>query len=364
MFFSSNEWDPLKKVVVGNDFGRYNVTFDISLKHFYKHVSYMYLRACRDESTCFYKKEYIDELHEDVEGFVDTLKKLGIEVYRPSKFKTTKEIVTPNWKSYSVPPLNIRDMTILIDNVMLESAPVVRGRYFENDYLKDIFYEHYLSGGNWLVMPRPMMLDSSYDNENETNISKYMVEPDPSAIKSDIKRDNVEKYEIMFDAAQMIRFNDDILVNIANRNHAMAINWLKMNFPNKRFHIVHSVTDNHLDSFYVPLKEGVMLLRHEMYKDSLPDFLKKWKILVAPEPSHSNFPDYDFQYCPVLTSNYIDSNVLSIDGDKIIVNSLYPELIALLEKNKFTPIPVRHRHRKIFGGGFHCFTLDLLREPA
>ena len=137
-----------------------------------------------------------------------------------------------------------------------------------------------------------------------------------------------------------------------------------MNFPNKRFHIVHSLTDNHLDSFYVPLKEGVMLLRHEMYKDSLPDFLKKWKILVAPEPSHSNFPDYDFQYCPVLTSNYIDSNVLSIDGDKIIVNSLYPELISLLEKNKFTPIPVRHRHRKIFGGGFHCFTLDLLREPA
>ena len=66
----------------------------------------------------------------------------------------------------------------------------------------------------------------------------------------------------------------------------------------------------------------------------------------------------------IFASDAYSDGTYIIDGDKIIVNSLYPELISLLEKNKFTPIPVRHRHRKIFGGGFHCFTLDLLREPA
>ena len=66
----------------------------------------------------------------------------------------------------------------------------------------------------------------------------------------------------------------------------------------------------------------------------------------------------------ILTTKYIDLNVLSVDEDKIIVNSLFPELIKTLEKHGFTPIPVRHRHRRIFGGGFHCFTLDTVREGS
>ncbi|MBA3978033.1 MAG: glycine amidinotransferase, partial [Nitrosopumilus sp.] len=66
----------------------------------------------------------------------------------------------------------------------------------------------------------------------------------------------------------------------------------------------------------------------------------------------------------ILTSKYIDLNVLSVDEDKVIVNSLFPELIQTLEKHKMTPIPVRHRHRRLFGGGFHCFTLDTVRAGS
>ena len=32
------------------------------------------------------------------------------------------------------------------------------------------------------------------------------------------------------------------------------------------------------------------------------------------------------------------------------------------EQHGFTPIPLRHRHRRLFGGGFHCFTLDTVRD--
>ena len=165
----------------------------------------------------------------------------------------------------------------------------------------------------------------------------------------------------MLDAAQMLRFDDDIIVNVANRNHALAIPWLKRNFPNKRWHVIRNATENHIDSYFAPLKEGVLLVRNECFIDMLPDFLKKWKIIVAPKPSMNNFPAYDLDDI-VLAGDYIDMNLLSVDGDKIIVNSLNPDMIKLLDQNGFTPVPVRHRHRKIFGGGFHCFTLDLLRE--
>jgi glycine amidinotransferase len=62
-----------------------------------------------------------------------------------------------------------------------------------------------------------------------------------------------------------------------------------------------------------------------------------------------------------IASRYIDINVLSVNEDTVVVNSHYPELIDLLEKRGFTVAPVRHRHRRLFGGGFHCFTLDTVR---
>ena len=42
----------------------------------------------------------------------------------------------------------------------------------------------------------------------------------------------------------------------------------------------------------------------------------------------------------ILTSKYIDLNVLSVDPEKVIVNALFPELIKTLEKHGFTPIPI------------------------
>lgn len=64
----------------------------------------------------------------------------------------------------------------------------------------------------------------------------------------------------------------------------------------------------------------------------------------------------------ILTTKYIDLNILSVDEEKVIVNSLFPELMTTLDKHGFTPIQVRHRHQRLFGGGFHCFTLDTVRE--
>lgn len=63
----------------------------------------------------------------------------------------------------------------------------------------------------------------------------------------------------------------------------------------------------------------------------------------------------------ILTGPYIDLDVLSIDEETVMVNEACPELAAELERLGFIVVPVRHRHRRLFGGGFHCFTLDTVR---
>jgi glycine amidinotransferase len=121
------------------------------------------------------------------------------------------------------------------------------------------------------------------------------------------------------------------------------------------------MTDNHIDSIILPLRPGTLLLREPKYLDMLPPPLRKWDIIYPPEPMDRIFPAYTEDEL-LLTSKYIDLNVLSVDTERVIVNARFPELIKTLERHRFTPIPVQHRHRRLFGGGFHCFTLDTVRD--
>jgi glycine amidinotransferase len=55
-------------------------------------------------------------------------------------------------------------------------------------------------------------------------------------------------------------------------------------------------------------------------------------------------------------------NLLSYDTQTVIVDERQTNLIKLLESHGFTVVPVRMRHIYTQGGGFHCATLDTVRE--
>ena len=59
-------------------------------------------------------------------------------------------------------------------------------------------------------------------------------------------------------------------------------------------------------------------------------------------------------------------NVLVLDGEErtLIVEERQTELLRCLRRNGFHPIPVRWRHGRTWGGGFHCVTLDLHRDAT
>ncbi|MFS8103305.1 hypothetical protein LFM09_39880 [Lentzea alba] len=168
--------------------------------------------------------------------------------------------------------------------------------------------------------------------------------------------------EMLFDAAQCLRFGRDILVNIATDNHRLAVEWLERHLEGRyTLHRMHRVTDSHNDSVVLPLRPGTLLIRSRQYLDHLPAALQKWDVIEAPEPNTQNFPQYD-EDDVILTSPFIDLNVLSIDERTVMINDSCPELGRVLEQHGFDVVPVRHRHRRLFGGGLHCFTLDTVRD--
>ena len=63
-----------------------------------------------------------------------------------------------------------------------------------------------------------------------------------------------------------------------------------------------------------------------------------------------------------MASPWVGMNFLSLDPETVIVDERQENLIKVLEKRKFTVIPVRMRHIYTQGGGIHCATLDTIRE--
>ncbi|MCK5719763.1 MAG: hypothetical protein KAH84_07410 [Thiomargarita sp.] len=369
MVNSFDEWSPLKEIIVGSPINYELPELELSFKLFFHDVAHSsfyyptYEKTNNNEknpTTKKLQKRYVEELAEDVEELANTLVKLGVKVHRPTTLNKVIDFKTPYWEATGLPALNVRDQAIIMGNEIIETAPQVRARYFENDLLKTVFYEYFKDGSAWTSMPRPIMSDQSFDTSyvsGETNPCIQQVYPQKTS-EFDVG------FEMMIDAAQCIRFGKDILINVANENHELGLQWFERHLGDKfRFHRLYRFADNHIDSLVLPLRPGTLLLRNPSIVNKLPKELQKWDKIYAPEPQDNIFPSYEDDDL-ILTSKFIDLNVLSIDEETVIVNSLFPELIKTLEKHGFTTIPVRHRHRRLFGGGFHCFTLDMVREGS
>jgi len=367
---SHDEWSPLREIIVGSSINYDNHELDLSFKIFFNDNAFSSFASpeykiksksdIKNKRKNQINKKYLEELNEDVEGLVNVLEGLDIKVFRPSPLKEPIEFQTPYWNATCIPALNVRDQAIILGDELLETSPQIRARYFENDLIKSVFYHYFKLGSKWTCMPKPIMTDNSFDISYIKNVNKDITNTQV------VYEQNISNFdighEIMLDGAQCLRFGKDILINVSTRNHELGFQWLEQHLGSKfRLHKVYRLTDNHIDSIMLPLRPGTLLLRDPRYLPMLPKALQTWDIIYPPEPTTNNFPAYQEDQL-LLTSKYIDSNVLSIDENTIVVNSLSPELIKTLEKNKFNVIPVRHRHRRIFGGGFHCFTLDTVRE--
>ncbi|WP_228838956.1 inosamine-phosphate amidinotransferase 1 [Nocardia amamiensis] len=352
---SFDEFTTLREVIVGEPHGYTSHDADASFRLFY--LDNVTPTAAAGSRELAIPPQLVDELEEDVEGLCAALAEAGVRVLRPEPVTERTVICSPWWSARETPPLNVRDQTIILGDTIVETAPHIRGRVFENDYLKPHFYRYLHAGSAWMSMPRPALarqsLDPSFFDGQPVDLSAVIGDTDTRVLPG-------LGHELVFDGAQCIRLGRDVLVNVANTNHELGLSWLRRAFPELRFHRLDAIADSHIDSIVVPLRPGLLMLRCADYLDALPEPLHGWDIVVPPEQDEDAFPDYsDFGFN--LTSRYIDINVLSVDEDTVVVNSLCPDLMRTLEKKGLTVIPVRHRHRRLFGGGFHCFTLDTVR---
>jgi len=340
---SNNDWDPLKEIIVGRaDYARVP-TVDLSTMSM-SYTNYDIATVKKIEGQ--YPKWLIDEANEDANELCSVLIKAGVKVHRPEIIDHSKTFSTPDWTSTGWYTWCPRDLLLPLNNLMIETPSPCRSRLFETRAYHQIMIESVKNGTEWIAAPKPRLLDDSYQFE-------------------DLSKPSLTNLEPIFDAPNCIRLGRDILFQISNTGNWLGFQWLKNTLEPRgyRLHAAeHVYSFAHFDSTIIPLRPGLVLLNSTRVNPAnCPKLFESWdKIYFKDVNVNSITQSGPGSISPC--SPYIGMNILSIDENTVIVGKDQVNLIKVLEQYKMTVVPTSMRHSQTLSGGYHCATLDIVRD--
>jgi N-dimethylarginine dimethylaminohydrolase len=337
--WSCNEWDPLEEVIVGNPLRARFPFADRSTQ-----LAEFPDRSLEEIPQGSFPQWIIEETEEDLNEFVAVLEQLGITVKRPETWPHEDKFSTIHWESEGYYNYCPRDIMLVIGDQIIETPNVIRSRAQESLSYRKLMIDYLKSGAKWYCAPKPMLLDSLFD----VDMNKPMPRNDEPA----------------FDAANILRFGRDLLYLVSGTGNEFGGQWLQTILGDDfRIHFLKDVYyGSHIDSTFVALRPGLILCNPaRINEQTLPEFLKQWEVIYSPPMESTNRFDADY-LSKSIGSKWIDMNLFSINPDLVVVDRDQTALIKLLEKQGIDVIPLKLRHSKMLGGGFHCITLDTRRK--
>src|SRR6188768_2485180 len=337
--WSCNEWDPLEEVIVGNPLNARFPTADPSTR-----LAEYPDRPIDQIPVGPFPQWVIDETEEDLNEFAATLESFGVKVRRPDTWPHDATFSTINWQSQGYYNYCPRDVMVVIGDQIIETPNVIRSRSQETYSYRTLLMEYMQSGAKWISAPKPMLLDSLFEGVDLEHPSPWNHEP-------------------AFDAANVLRFGEDLIYLVSATGNEMGGRWLRSVLGDKyRIHYLKDVYyGSHIDSTLVALRPGLVLANpSRLNDDTLPELLKQWKVIYS--LPMENTDRYDPEYLAnCIGSDWIDMNCFSVSPNLVVVDHNQPTLIKTLEKEGLDVIPLKLRHSKMMGGGPHCVTLDVRR---
>jgi N-dimethylarginine dimethylaminohydrolase len=338
--WSCNEWDQLEEVIIGNPQNARFPTPDVSTQ-----VAEFPDRSLAEIPRGRFPQWVIEETEEDLNQFAETLEDLGVKVRRPQTWPHHATFSTIHWQSRGYYNYCPRDVMMVVGDQIIETPNVIRSRSQETYSYRALLMEYMASGARWFSAPRPMLLDSLFEG----------IDMDKPTPRND---------EPAFDAANVLRFGEDLIYLVSATANETGGHWLQSILGDRyRVHFLKGVYyGSHIDSTLVALRPGLVLANPSRLSDAtLPAILKQWKVIYSPPMENMNRYDADY-LSKCIGSDWIDMNAFSISPSLVVVDRNQRTLIHVLEKEGLDVIPLTLRHSKLLGGGPHCVTLDIRRK--
>jgi glycine amidinotransferase len=350
---SWNEWDPLKHVIVGRADDCHIPPAEPALDAKVPEDSDMrgqWGRARRTPSTA----------PTSCSMPLPPAESRGIRVDRPTPIDHSLPVTTPDFHTDSqfgcMPP---RDVLLTVGSEILEATMSYRCRWFE--YLLPPADAEVLGGGPELpprgraeaapdrcrLPPRLPQRKIGVEKRLQWTAEKFFV---------------TTEEEPLFDAADVLRFGRDLVVQHGFTTNLKGIEWLRRHFPDHRVHAVNFPGDPypiHIDATFTPLRPGLILNNPQR---RLPDDQRAmfesndWEIVDAAQPAHNSPPPLCY------SSTWLSMNVLVLDPKTVCVEKSEVYQAEQMDKLGMEVVEVELRDAYAFGGGLHCCTADVYRE--
>ena len=303
----------------------------------------------------------IDKANQLLDDFSNMLAKRGIKVDRPSPLDFNQKTSTPDWESNTMfgcmPP---RDVLLTVGNEILEATMSYRCRWFEYLCYRPLLQEYYNADPNMRheSAPKPRLTDKDYRKDylsDEIGIQKRLEWTEDKFFVT-------TEEEPLFDAADVLRFGKDLVVQHGFTTNLKGIDWLKRHYKDHRVHAVNFPGDPypiHIDATFTPIKEGLIINNPQR---RLPKEQRKlfenngWDIVDSAQPAHNEPPPLCY------SSTWLSMNVLVLDPKTVCVEKSEVYQAEQLDKLGMEVVPVELRDAYAFGGGLHCCTADVFRE--
>ena len=359
-----NEWDPLKRVILGSATGTCNP---------YPNISWTNRPPSCPNYFGALPQEMQDVSNEQMNGFQAAMEKRGIIVDRPKVINTLQPTSTPDWEIPVMrgcqPP---RDVFLPVGNVILESPMALRSRWYEYIHFRDILEGYFKEDPDfmWISAPRPRLSDDTFEQGywecyynvwNEDDLQKRAL----------AQHWHLTEKEPLFDAADGLRFGKDVFWQPSMMTNRAGYDWIKryLNSIGIRVHEaryqVEGGTPWHLDGILMPLRPGLCMYcpddpalipqTEELFK------VNDWEMVPCARPVHDvhiTMGALTERHGP----SWLSANTLSLDPKTIVVESRETAYQDQLDKLGFEVVPLPYAETYAFGGSFHCSTVDVYRE--
>ncbi|MEM8839833.1 MAG: serine/threonine protein kinase [Pseudomonadota bacterium] len=352
---SWNEWDPLKHVIIGRADGCCIPAPEPALDAKVPEDSDMRGQfGPRPQET-------VDRANELLDNFADLLRKRGIRVDRPTPLDFNQKTSTPDWEAETMfgcmPP---RDVLLTVGTEILEATMSYRCRFFEYLCYRPLLQRYYDDDPKMRheSAPKPRLTDDDYRPDYLSDTIGVEKRLEWTADKFFVTTEE----EPLFDAADVLRFGKDLVVQHGFTTNLKGIDWLQRHFPDHRVHAVNFPGDPypiHIDATFTPIRPGLIINNPDR---RLPDDQRAlferndWEIVDAARPAHNQPPPLCY------SSTWLSMNVLILDPKTVCVEASEVHQMEQLDKLGMEVVPVELRDAYAFGGGLHCCTADVYRE--
>jgi N-dimethylarginine dimethylaminohydrolase len=327
----------------------------------------------------------LEEVSEDLAGYERALKDAGVAVVRPPRITQEPIYETEYFYSYGRDLYNMRDLHLVLGKKLISCAPSQPNRILEVFVLREFLHEISNELDLELVScPVPeLKVNPLYPNIRDSLGNLVSLEDTKAPALGSVTQEiwhRLREDEILFDAANIIRYSGSALYLESSTGNVKAFEWLKSIGGEFQLHKTDVYRSSHIDSTILPLGRDTFLVNSiRVNPINLPSSIKNSRILyfddVARIPESeikfhqenravagAQIENLGFQTNLLdMSSPWAGLNVLSLDEDTVMVDSNQLALIRFLESNKFNVIPIGMRHAYTMLGGLHCTTLDLIR---